>query len=106
MDIVTENSEDNVAYTGDETTETENWGNETLPLVFRRTVDPHAYKGGRGGMVPVTKIRASLMIGKLMVGGYEMVEGSSKVTVYFGHGYKHNVTTEEEAKTFLISQLK
>lgn len=99
INIITESTEP--------TTSDENWGSETLPLTFKRTVDPQSYKSsGRAGMKLVTMVRASLFIGKLLIGGYETVEGSKKVTVFYGNGYRENVSSEEEAKLFLLRLLK
>ena len=84
----------------------EDLGSRTLPLTFTRTVDPHSYKSsGSKGLVPCTKIRANLMLGKLMIGGYETVEGSTKVKVYVGGQSYATVASEEAAKQLLLNQI-
>ena len=97
-----EGIEANPETTTDHTTDIEQWGSKTVMIKFKRTVDPDAYQNRGGKMNKVTRIRATLMLGRLLVGGYETVEGSNKVTVYFGNGYKEKVDSEEAAKQFLL----
>lgn len=103
LDVITEDDAYDADLVAPDTSETEDWGQITIPLKFVRH-DVSAYETrGRGGMRPVRKIRARLMLGHLFVGHYETVKGSSKVIVTDSQRNKVTVSSEKEAQDLLAS---
>ena len=87
---------------GSEQSQKTEMGTITLPITLTRKVDPHAYKSaGRAGIQPCVRISGVLRLGEIIIGGYEMVEGTSKVTVN-KNGMKYSVVSSENEATDLL----
>ncbi len=81
----------------------------TLTLKWIITVDDHAYRSrGRAGMVPVSRTRAMMKLGTLIIGGYEKDADLPKVKAFVLIGStadRQTFASVEEAKAFVESQV-
>lgn len=105
IDMIIENADEDNDLAAPDSITTEDWGPHSAPLKLTRHDVLGAVSRGRAGIVNVRKIRAILNWGNLMVGVYEMVKGTDKVTVVDSRGNRYKVSSEEEAKNLMASWL-
>lgn len=81
----------------------------TLPLKWTYYVDDAAMRQrGNKGWTLVTRTRAHLSLGPILIGGYEVDEGHASVKAFVLQGVtadRRKFATVTEAESFLLSQV-